>query len=371
MRNVAILEASAAGNVDRIVIDGLPVTCGIVETSPPAFDPEAPADRRRVLVRKRAFSCNYRDKTLISLMAARPPGPRSVGGFYVVGSEFAAEVMAIGASVTSLRVGDRVMGDGAWPDSGVDGVAPGVPTNHASREQEIFHEAKLVRVPSSMPDPVAAAFSIGAQTSYSMIRRGRIRPGARVLVLSAGSNTSLFLLSALRGRGAIVHAVSTSHRVADRVARFGAEELHIATADDRSLLEVDSLRRVVERTGEFDCILDPFYDLHIGRAIGMVAPGGAYVYCGLQEQFSAVGRPRRGVRGGADDVFFEALVRGADIVANCLGSHSDLHRAIRDFEDGTFEVPLDACVSDAGAGAFLDRTFSAPDRHGKVVYCYT
>ena len=43
-----------------------------------------------------------------------------------------------------------------------------LPANHASKEFQIFHKAKLTKIPDSMPDETAASFSIGAQTTYAV-----------------------------------------------------------------------------------------------------------------------------------------------------------------------------------------------------------
>src|SRR5579864_4280928 len=118
----------AGSLVDHVVLDDVPVSCGIVETGEPEFR-EGPDDER-VLVRVKAFSLNYRDKNRIFSMTSNG----SEEGFYVIGSEFIAEVLATGPGVKQFAVGDRVMGNNSYPSSGCDGVLPGVPTNHASKE---------------------------------------------------------------------------------------------------------------------------------------------------------------------------------------------------------------------------------------------
>ena len=140
-----------------------------------------------------------------------------------IGSEFVGEVAAVGADVTGLALGDRVMGDNHYIGAGDAGrdYAEGVPTNAASQEYQVFHPAKLIAVPPEMPDEVAAAFSIGAQTAYSMVRKLALPYGGHVLVTAARSNTSLFVISALKQLGVNVYATSTSRRPRDGAAGAG------------------------------------------------------------------------------------------------------------------------------------------------------
>lgn len=53
---------------------------GVLETKEPAFDGNTPAHADKVLVRITAFSCNYRDKSLMLKMATKGPPT----GFYNV-----------------------------------------------------------------------------------------------------------------------------------------------------------------------------------------------------------------------------------------------------------------------------------------------
>ena len=96
MRNFAILGARTKtmlppeGVANMVILDDVPVSCGIVETPEPQFDVEKPGSESSVLFRVKAFSLNYRDKNRIFSMVTK--GTET--GFYVIGSEFVAEVLA-------------------------------------------------------------------------------------------------------------------------------------------------------------------------------------------------------------------------------------------------------------------------------------
>jgi NADPH:quinone reductase-like Zn-dependent oxidoreductase len=375
MRNVAICGSDVAAmlpynkTLTTIEIDGVPVLCGLIPTGEPDFDRKVPENRSRVLVRVRAFSCNYRDKGLIFRTVTKGSGR----AFYVIGSEFTGEVLDIGSGVTSLAIGDRVIADNHYAGKGwlADGVPEGLPTNQASREYQVLHEAKLAKIPSAMPDEVAAAFSIGAQTVYSMIRKLKVAEGANVLVTAAKSHTSLFAINALRKHGVNLYATTTSPQFAQELEGLGVREVILIDPEGGSFAQHDGLQRIVRDGGPFDCVFDPFFDVHLGRVVDVMAPGGRYVTCGLAEQYQdLIGQEFRHQDRTLSEVVLTALINNLHIIGNCIGLTSDLHDALRDYAAGSFGVTIDSVFRGDQVGAFFQRTYSDRDRFGKVVYQY-
>src|SRR4051812_16305620 len=56
-------------SLEAVEMDGVRVLLGVVAAAAPRLDAENPEHAHSVLVRVRAFSCNYRDKALILKMA--------------------------------------------------------------------------------------------------------------------------------------------------------------------------------------------------------------------------------------------------------------------------------------------------------------
>jgi NADPH:quinone reductase-like Zn-dependent oxidoreductase len=373
MRSLAICSSDIPflqpGNrsLGSLEIEGIPVICGIVEAKPPAFDPRSTRQRRHVLVRVNAFSCNYRDKALIMRVATS----RSRGAFYAIGSEFVGEVVSAGSEVADLVAGDRVIGNNAYPQSGVPGLSAGVPTNYASHELLVLHRAKLARIPEGMPDSVAASFSIAAQTSYSMIRRLDLPSGASVLVTAAKSNTSLFAIAALAGRGFDVYALSTSDRFAEELHRLGVTELFVSDPSRGPLAADPAIADAAARTGGFVGVVDPFFDVYLPHMPAIMAVGGRYISCGLYDQYlGLLGRaaPPPGAPPAA--ALMTAIVKNICIIGNCIGSTEDLEHALADYSAGRLPVRIDHVFGGSETAAFLERTYNARDRFGKVVYAY-
>jgi NADPH:quinone reductase-like Zn-dependent oxidoreductase len=366
LRNLAVFtKAAVVGQPFQSTgIEGIEVRSAIVETDAPDFD--RADEPHNVLVRVKAFSCNYRDKAL-TLRAATS----ELDGFYVLGSEFVGEVLAVGVGVTDLRPGDRVIGNNAYPDSGVEGVVAGVPTNHASREIQVLHRVKLARIPDTMPDDVAAGFSIGGQTTYSMVRRIAVKAGDPVLVTAAKSNTSLFAIAALRRVNADIYALSTSGRFADRLTGLGISALIVVDPVREQLADNPAIRAIAGRTGGFAGVIDPYADLYLPHMPAIMAMGGRYTTCGFYNQYLAmVGKeaPQPPVPIGA--ALGLVMIKNLSIIGNCIGSADDLERALADYQAGLLPVAVDSQFRGAESGAFLDRTYNAADRFGKVIYIW-
>ncbi|MEJ7296288.1 zinc-binding alcohol dehydrogenase family protein, partial [Staphylococcus epidermidis] len=87
-----------------------------------------------------------------------------------------------GYSVDEFEIGQRVIPNCAYPDPPFPGVAPGAVTNEASKGWLRLHKSKLIKIPEHMNNAVAAGFSIGSQTSTSMVRRVNLKQNERALV---------------------------------------------------------------------------------------------------------------------------------------------------------------------------------------------
>ncbi len=373
MRNIAIcgnqLEKliTRPSFVSAIEMDGIPVSFGLIHTEDVQFDNQLPENCFSVLVRKIAFSCNYRDKNRIFKTTTEAPDNR----FYVIGSDFVGEVVDIGSKVTELKIGDRVIGNNSYPDSGVEGVLPGVPTNHTSKEYQVFHQVKLMKVPPEMPDEVAAAFSIGAQTTYSMIRKLNITEGSNILVTSAKSNTSLFAINVLRKYKVNLYAMTTSMQFEKELREMGVKKLIQIDPNSEKWVADEVVEEIHTEISGFDCIIDPFFDLHIGKLIPSLATGGRYITCGLYDQYSSLIGKEFQYRGlTANEIFVTMLLKNIQIIGNCIGKTEDLQNAIQDYVSGSFNVAIDSVFSGNQVGEFFERTYNAKDRFGKVVYRY-
>lgn len=373
MRNFAICGSkfsaikSTQDWIEETTLEGIPIYCGLVHTQEPDFAADSSAHQGQILVRKRAFSCNYRDKSLILKMATRGLDT----SFYVVGSEFVGEVVAVGTDVQDWQVGDRVIADNHYPEAKVANVAAGIPSNQGSKEYQIFHPSKLMRIPDEMPDEIAAAFGLGAQTSYSILRRLNVKTGDRILVTAARSNTSLFVIQALQQHNVSVYATTTSPEFISKLEQMGVETVALIDPTLENWQDDPTLSEIALQVGGFSAVVDPFFDLHLGRVVSLMATDARYITCGFHNQYSQfTGKPFEYCGQSFGTVLATAMLNNLHIIGNCLGQSDDLKAAIQDYLRGRFKPIIDTVFSGDQVSAFLNRTYNAHDRLGKVVYSY-
>src|SRR5580700_11709175 len=127
----------------------------------------------------------------------RPPLP------FVTGGEGAGTVIAVGAGVTGLAVGDRV----AW-------VGPG-----SYAEQVLLPADRVVPVPDGISTELAAAAILQGMTAHYLVTSTYpVRPGDVTVVHAAAGGGGLLLTQMVKRRGGIVVA-TTSGGAKDELAR--------------------------------------------------------------------------------------------------------------------------------------------------------
>lgn len=370
MRNLVVLNKNAARRADQCAVaatvdlHGIAVTIGLLETPDTRFDAEAPHRASQVLVRVKAISCSYRDQSVILAAALGEIGDDATP----IGTEFVAEVVAVGRDVVGLKRGDRVLPVAYFPDEPSEWKKPkfssiGLPTQAAGRELCVFNEDQVLRVPNSMPDDVAASFTTCAQTAYAMVRKSGVVRGTRVLVTAPNSSTSLFVISALAGIGAEIYAVTTSNRHEGRLRELGVKDVAVVDPRQSSV----GLPKVFP---EPECVLDVYADLYFLHALGWLARGGVFVTCGVVDQYqrSLLGTRVSNVSFDLTDAFATMVAKNVRVIGSCLGVPSDLEAALRDFENRAFRTVVDSTFSGGQIGEYLKRSFTDAERFGKVVY---
>ncbi|ALM86547.1 NADP-dependent oxidoreductase [Bordetella sp. N] len=169
------------GALADVVIDTLPATA-------PAAD--------EVQVRIEAASVNPLDVKLISGLL-REVFPTTLP--YVPGGDFSGVVSALGADVTGLRVGDRVVGRRA-PKAG--GAFAGYTTAKA---------AAVVRMPDAMSFEQAAALPSAFGTAHlALFGVGKLRAGQRVLIHAGAGGVGGFATQLAKAAGAHVSATASA-----------------------------------------------------------------------------------------------------------------------------------------------------------------
>lgn len=186
------------------------------------------AGPREVLIRVRACSLNYRDQAIakgqyFSGPVMTPTVPLSDG---------VGDVVAVGAGVTDLGVGDRVAGIffQGWqsgPPTPSMGDALGAPPARGMLADYVTLPASgVVRVAATLSDEEAATLPCAGVTAWNALMCG-IRPltaGDSVLVIGSGG-VSVLALQIAKAAGAQVIATSSSAAKLERLTALGADHL--------------------------------------------------------------------------------------------------------------------------------------------------
>ncbi|MEM6319317.1 MAG: zinc-binding alcohol dehydrogenase family protein [Bacteroidota bacterium] len=343
--------------------------CGVVETNKAVFNPSNEANLEKVFIRKKGFSCNFRDKSLAlyRLPILEKFAIQNKAKFYTLGSEFSGEIVAVGDKVRGFKIGDAIMSNGSYPSEHPSGNA-GLPTNHGSKEYDAIHYSKVIKIPENMSWAVASCFQIGAQTSYSMIRRLGVKAGDKVLISGATSNTSLFAINALKKMDVEICVLTSRATFKQQLLALGVKEVFVVDLKE-SLLQNESMRQYLKKKGGFDVAIDPFFDLYMNRMLEVLKIGGRYSTCGLFDQHPLLKANQKNT-GERTDAIVQAFTKNITIVGNCLGTTEDLRNALKDYKNGVLNVVLDQVYTRNQVQAFFHRTFNAKERFGKVVYLY-
>ncbi len=213
-----------------------------------------PADNE-VLVQVHATTVNRTD---CGFRGAKPFFVRVFTGLRrprvtILGNEFAGQVQAIGPSVTSFAVGDRVFG--------YDDTVCGAHAQYLT----IREDASLAGIPAGLTYAEAAPATEGSHYALANISKAKIRAGQRVLVNGGTGAIGSAAVQLLASRGVHVTAVcDTTHL--ELVRRLGAERVIDRTEED-----------FTQDVETYDVVFDAVGKSSFGRCRRLLEPRGVYL----------------------------------------------------------------------------------------------
>jgi NADPH:quinone reductase-like Zn-dependent oxidoreductase len=217
--------------------------------------PTPSAKDNEVLVKVHATTVNRTD---CGFRGAKPFFIRAFTGLVrprvtILGNEFAGQVEAIGAAVTSFAVGDRVFG--------YDDTACGAHAQYLT----IREDASLARIPAKLTYAQAAPATEGSHYALANIRRAKIRAGQRVLVNGATGAIGSAAVQLLASRGVQVTAVcDTAHL--ELVQGLGAERVIDRTTED-----------FTQHDQTYDVVFDAVGKSSFAQCRRLLEPHGVYL----------------------------------------------------------------------------------------------
>lgn len=207
---------------------------------------------------------------------------------HVVGSDGAGVVHQVGAAVSDLRPGERVMinptlscGKCPWCLQGEESLCGkiqvlGEHRSGTAAEYIVVPAQNLALVPQAMPLPEAAAFSLATLTAWRMlVSRARIQAGENVLIWGIGGGVALAALQIAGLFGARTIVTSGSDAKLARAQTLGADEVLNHTQADVAT----EVRRLTDGQGA-DVIVDSVGDQSWRASLRALRRGGRLVVCG-------------------------------------------------------------------------------------------
>ena len=310
-----------------------------------------------VLVRVKACALNHLDLWVRRGLPGVPiPLP------HIPGSDVAGEVAEVGADVTTVRPGQKVV----LAPGVTCGKCPACISGHDNRCRTFTNLgylidggcAEFVKVPevNCLPYPENLSFEQAAsiplvfQTAWHMLlARAELQPGEDVLVLGAGSGVGTAAIQIAKFFGARVLATASSQEKLDKAKELGAD--HVINHKTQKIRE--EVRRITAKRG-----VDVVFE-HVGTAtwddsIASLAAGGRLVTCGATTGYDAKLDLRL--------LFAKQL----SLLGSYMGTKSELHSVLRLVAAGRFRPIIDRVfpLSEAAAAhAYLE----SGAQFGKVI----
>jgi NADPH2:quinone reductase len=213
--------------------------------------PDPVAGEGEVVIAVKAAGVNFPDVLIIEdKYQFKPERPFAPGG------EVAGVIESVGAGVTHVKVGQRVIGSLGWGGYAEKVKAPA---------------ARVLPIPDAMPFDEASAFILTYGTSYYALKdRGQVKAGESVLILGAAGGVGVAAIELAKAMGARVIGAVSSEEKAAFARDAGADETVIYPASGMSKQQSKDLAEAFKRAGGGGA--DVIYD----------AVGGDYCEPGLR-----------------------------------------------------------------------------------------
>ena len=321
-------------------------------------DAPDPAPRpNEVLVRVKACALNHLD---LWVRRGLPNVPIPLP--HIPGSDIAGEIAQIGADVTTVRVGQRVVlaplvSCGKCPAciAGLDNRCRqatnlGYMIDGGCAEFVRAPEVNCLPYPENLGWEEAASVPLVFQTAWHMlIARAELQPGEDVLILGAGSGVGSAAIQIAKFCGARVIATAGSDEKLAKARDLGANHL----INHKTQKIRDEVRRITNKRG-----VDVVFE-HVGAAtwddsLASLAPSGRLVTCGATTGYDA-----------KVDLRF-LFSRQLSLLGSYMGTKSELLTVIKLFATGKLKPVVDRVfplAEAAAAHAYLESS----SQFGKVV----
>jgi NADPH:quinone reductase-like Zn-dependent oxidoreductase len=312
---------------------------------------------RDVRVRVHASSLNHLDLFVVAGL------PRvTITAPWVLGSDAVGVVESVGAEVTTVSVGTRVVinpgigcgdceycRDGAHPLC-VKFMVLGEHRTGSFCDFVVVPATHVMPIPDSIPDDVAAAYPLAALTAWRMmVTRAQVDASDLVLIQGIGSAVAIAGLQIAKNRGAQVWVTSSSDDKLAKARALGADE----TFNYRTQ---DVAKEVRARTGKRGAtlVMDNSGTAGWKSSLGALGRRGRLVTCGATTGHSVETDLRR--------LFWNQWT----IMGSTMGSEQEFAAIVAELIAGRLTMAVDSVFPLEGGRKAFERVASG-SHFGKVV----
>ncbi|RCW39641.1 NAD+-dependent secondary alcohol dehydrogenase Adh1 [Halopolyspora algeriensis] len=263
---------------------------------------------------------------------------------YIIGHENAGTVREVGAAVSNVRPGDKVIlhplvtcglcracrsGDDVHCENS---LFPGIDSDGGMAELLLTNARSVVKLDAGLAPADVAALADAGLTAYHAVRKAvpLLYPGTQVVMIGAGGLGHIGLQSLLALTPAEVTVVDRSPEALRLATELGAH--HTVTADGA---QVDAVREITGGAGAH-VVLDFVGESGTeAEGVAMTRDAGSYFVIGY---------------GGAVNVpTIDIISREINVIGNLVGSYNDLDELMTLTAQGkvslrTRTYPLDAAL---------------------------
>jgi len=230
-----------------------------------------PIGENEVLIKVSCFGLNFAD-----ILARKGEYPDAPPFPFIPGNEVAGVIAAIGANVTTFKIGTRV-------------AACTVFGGYA--EYVVTHALAVFEIPEDMSFADAASIPVAFVTAYySLYMTGPVRAGDKVLIHAAAGGVGLAVVQLAKLAGLIVYGTASSQKLTALKDEWGVDHC----IDYRNHDFVSEIHKIDGTTSPtIDIIIDSIGGTQFKRDLSLLRPGGRVVGMGataLQEKgFGIIG----------------------------------------------------------------------------------
>ncbi|MDG2088096.1 MAG: NAD(P)-dependent alcohol dehydrogenase [Arenicellaceae bacterium] len=225
-----------------------------------------------VLVKMYAVSLNHRD---LAMLDGQSRSIEQLTGIVPI-SDGAGEVIALGASVTEFKIGDRVMTTffENWLEGNLTPEARatvrGGPADGVLSEFVVSPETGLIKIPDHLSYAEASTLPCAALTAWNgLFKFGALKQGEYALLEGTGG-VSIFGLQFAAAAGAWPIITSSSNKKLDRSKDLGA----FGTVNYKEHIDWDQQVRSISAGNGVHAVLEVIGETTIAMALASLAPNG-------------------------------------------------------------------------------------------------